>query len=126
SATNPAVAVAEDGTVGFLYQRLVEAGTSRERWETHFQWSPDGSPGWEDMALTSFPTSKEPAVQFQPYLGDKIDLLSLGDAFYGVFSAPNIPDPSYFPQGVQFQRKYRDGELLSLDEATPVAISIDA
>ena len=125
SATNPALAVADNGTVGFLYQQLVAAGKPQERWETHFSTSLNGATGWTDMTLATIPTSLEPQIQFQPYLGGKIHLLSLGNSFYGVFSAPNIPDRTYFPQGVLFQRNYKDGKLLSVDGSTQVAVSID-
>jgi hypothetical protein len=125
SATNPAIAVAHDGAVGFLYQQLAEAGKPQERWETHFQKSEDATTGWIDLTLAAFPTDKEPEAQYQPYLGDKIHLLSVADDFYGVFSAPNIPEQRYFPQGVRFQRLYREGRLLDLDGAADVKPSID-
>jgi len=125
SATNPAIAVAHGGAVGFLYQQLAEAGKPQERWETHFQESEDATIGWIDLTLAAFPTNKEPKAQYQPYLGDNIHLLSVADAFYGVFSAPNIPEQRYFPHGVRFQRMYRDGKLLDLDGAAEVKPSID-
>jgi hypothetical protein len=41
-----------------------------------------------------------------------------------MFSAPNIPDPKYFPQGVEFQRKHQDKELRS-EDGKKVGVSID-
>jgi len=125
SATNPAVAVSDDGVVGFLYQQLCAAGKSGERWETHFQSSPNGFSRWTDVTLATFPTSKAPKAAFQPYLGDKIHLLAVSNNFYGVFSALNIPERKYFPQGVRFQRGYNKGKLLSKDGKKKVPFSID-
>jgi hypothetical protein len=125
SATNPAIAVSSDGSVGFLYQHLRDAGGAQERWETHFQRSANGSAAWTDILLSSFPTKREPPRVYQPYLGDKIHLLSIENNFYGVFSAPNIPDRKYFPQGVHFQRRHKNGKLLSLDGKARVPVSID-
>jgi hypothetical protein len=122
SATNPALAVSDDGAVGFLYQQL-RVTQSGQRWETHFQKSPDGVGGWTDVTLATFPTGK-PARVYDPYLGYKINLLSTGNNFYGVFSAPNFADLKYFPQGVEFQRNNKNGELLSRD-GKHVSESID-
>jgi hypothetical protein len=132
-ATNPALAVAENGTVGFLYQQLVAKGTANQAWETHFRAvsrQPDDDPGvtrqanWSDLVLAAMPTSLEPKATHQPFLGDSIHLMAVGDVFYGAFSAPNIPDPKFFPEGVLFQRTHRAGQLVSLD-GKRVATSID-
>lgn len=123
SATNPALAVSNEGAFGFLYQQL-KVTQSGQRWETHFQKSPDGVGGWTDVTLATFPTAK-PARVYDPYLGYKIHLLSADNNFYGVFSAPNFADLKYFPQGVQFQRKNNKGELLSPDGKQHVKESID-
>lgn len=125
SAINPAVAVADGGVLGLLYQQLLDVGGPQERWETHLQRRTNSSVSWADLTLSAFPTSKGPAKLFDPYLGGKVRLIPLGSSFYGVFSAPNIPDKQYFPQGVRFQRR-NDGERL-LDSAgrIPVNVSID-
>lgn len=118
SATNPALAISDRGEVGLLYQQLY-----KDRWDTHFRSSEDGIQ-WSDIVLSSFPTAVEPEQRYDPYLGDKVYLLSVNGAFYGVFSAPNIPEQKYFPQGVKFQRNYSDGKLLSQD-GNSVPASID-
>jgi hypothetical protein len=123
SAINPAIAIADNGTVGFLYQQLANSGTPEESWETHLRNGSDMA--WGDLVFTSFPTAIEPKAQFLPYLGGYINLLAVGDSFCGVFCAPNNPDWEYFPQGVIFQRKHRIGQLLSRDGKTPVSTSID-
>jgi hypothetical protein len=125
SATNPALAVSSAGILGILYQAFVNGRKRDERWETHFQWSLGGYSAWTDILLTSFPTTVGPKPVGQPYLGDKVHLLSLAGTFYGVFSAPNIPERKYFPQGVHFQRRHRDGKLLSNNGRLKIAPSID-
>jgi hypothetical protein len=124
SATNPAVAIAEDGGLGFLYQQLADVGKATERWETHFETSSDGGASWSDLLLSTFP-AKSPIMQYQPYLADRNILAAVGHDFYGVFAASNNPDPKLFPQGVHFQRRHRIGKLLAADGVGAVPISID-
>jgi hypothetical protein len=126
SATNPALAVTTKGAVGLLYQQLVEgAPRGARRWETHLQNSPDGGATWTDIPLATFPIDKEPVSEESgPYLGYRSHLLAVGPSFYGIFSAPNIPEQQYFPQGVSFQRSNENGVLLATD-GTKVQPSID-
>lgn len=124
SAVALSLAVADDGTVGLLYQQLLNQGSPQAHWETHFQTSIDGSHNWNDMVLTSFPAG-QPVRKFDPYLGDKTQLVSIANHFYGAFSAPNFPDPNNFPQGVRFQRQHKIGQLLSNDGTTAIDASID-
>jgi hypothetical protein len=126
SAVNPALAVAEDGSAGFLYQQLV-ADPKGEVWETHFRQQDAGSAVWSDLRLSSFPTAVEPKKEKtdgDPYLAYRLNLIASDGVFYGAFSAPNIPEPQYFPQGVRFQRKYANGKLFSNNEKE-VPFSID-
>jgi hypothetical protein len=126
SATNPALAVSEVGVVGFLYQQRVnDKSKGSERWETHFRSSTDGGANWSDVPLATFPTAVEPKSESDPYLGYRSHLVSVWWNFYGIFSAPNLPNQKYFPQGVAFQRNYRKDQLLSSDGAQDVATSID-
>ena len=64
---------------------------------------------------------------FDPYIGDYADLQAVGEAFYGIFSAHNVPDLANFPHGVHYQRKADFGthQLLAVNGITPVANSID-
>lgn len=121
SATNGAIAIADDGTIGFLYQQFLNA-----RWETHMRMSSTGLTSWTDTVLASVP-GDNPKKEFDPYLGDKIALVSVGNNFYGAFSAANTPDLSCFPNGVRFQRNadFDNHRLLSTDGATVVETSID-
>jgi len=51
----------------------------------------------------------------------------VGADFYGVFCGNNTPDPANFPSGVTYQRaaNWTTHTLLSTDNVTPVASSID-
>lgn len=123
-ATNPALAVNNQGTIGFLYQQLVGTGAA-QRFVTHFQHSDDGQ-NWTDVVLADTPANTPPKA-FDPYLGDYCHLLSLGSDFYGIFSANNEPDLTNFPNGVSYQRNhdFNKIELLDTDGVTPVDPSID-
>lgn len=97
NATCCALAVADNGVVGFLYHRFIGG-----RWEVHLEQSGDGFANIQDIVLADTPL--QPAPIFLPYLGDYNFLLAVGNEFRGVFSASNIPDRSNFPSGVTYQR----------------------
>jgi hypothetical protein len=124
AATNPALAVNDKGVIGFLYQQLVGTGAS-QRFVTHFQRSADGR-SWVDLILADTPANRPPKT-FDPYLGDYAHLLSIGNDFYGIFSANNEPDLAHFPSGVIYQRNhdFNKKQLLDTDGATVVDPSID-
>ena len=88
NATNAALAINSDGTIGLLYQQLTGTGASR-RWVTHFRTSADGH-NWTDLVLAD--SRGTPAKTFDPYLGDYDHLVAVGKDFYGIFSANNTPD----------------------------------
>ena len=120
NATNIALAVANNGVVGLLYQQL-----SNGRWITHLVQSHNAFATVQDTILASVPAD-EPAEQFLPYLGDYDYLLSVGTEFRGVFSANNTPDLANFPQGVTYQRAADfSSKTLNDGSGNPVAISID-
>src|SRR5206468_2517379 len=104
NATNPSLSVAADGRAGLLFQQL-EGSRPVQRWATRLYVSANLFSSSREYVLATTPTS-EPAPQFQPYLGDYIELRTLGNTFYGVFSASNVPDPSHFPNGISFQRRF--------------------
>src|SRR5499427_275020 len=98
NATNVALAVANNGVVGLLYQQLAGG-----RWVMHLMQSHDGFNIARDFVLATVPAD-QPVEQFLPYLGDYDYLLSVGSEFRGVFCANNTPDFANFPQGVVYQR----------------------
>src|SRR5581483_3222694 len=96
----PALAVAQNATVGFLYTRLSATGDL----ETHFTQFPGGDLGNpQDNILSRFPNA-ELVSQGDPFIGDYEGLEALGNQFYGVLSAANANLPGRFPQGVIFNR----------------------
>ncbi len=121
---NPAIAINSQSYVGFLYQTLTNSGTT---WETHIEISENGFTTAPTPTVLATVPSNTPAVTFHPYLGDYIYLTAVGTTFYGVFCANNIPDNSHFPNGVTYQRNanFTTHTLLGVDNATPVAVSID-
>jgi len=120
NATNIALAVANNGVVGLLYQQL-----SGGRWVTHIVQSHDGFVTVQDLILASVPANT-PVLQFLPYLGDYDYLLSVGNEFRGVFSASNSPDLANFPQGVTYQRAANfSTKILNDGSGNPVPVSID-
>ncbi|PYX79754.1 MAG: hypothetical protein DMG70_26580 [Acidobacteria bacterium] len=120
NATNIALAVAQNGVAGVLYQQL-----SNGRWITHLVQSHDAFATIQDTILASVPAN-EPTEQFLPYLGDYDYLLAVENEFRGVFSANNTPDLGNFPQGVTYQRAADfTSRTLNDGSGNPVAISID-
>ena len=123
-ALSPQLAVNSQGQVGCLYQQLTGAGAA-QRWQTHFRQSGDGGANWNDTLLATHPANV-PAMAFLPYLGDYVGLHAVGEDFYGVFSASNVPDMNNFPSGVTYQRNANFTTNTLLDAANnPVAASID-
>jgi len=120
NATNIALAVANNGAVGLLYQQL-----SGGRWVTHVVQSRDAFATVQDVILANVPADT-PTQQFLPYLGDYDYLLAVGNEFRGVFCANNTPDLANFPQGVTYQRAADfSRKTLTDGSGNPVAISID-
>jgi hypothetical protein len=125
-AISPALAINSHGTIGFLYQVLVNNG---QNWQTIFRRTTDAAGTVFDAGVTlSNTSSAAPAPKNQPYLGDYMELLAHGRDFYGVFPASNYPDTARFLPGVKYQR-YVDwaAHKLYADAALtmPVAVSID-
>jgi hypothetical protein len=122
NAKNPSLAITSHKSVGLAYQQFTGS-----RWETKLEMTDDawGTPA-TTVVLHSAPAGA-PGATFLPYIGDYIRLLAVGDSFYGVFSGNNTPDPANFPNGVVYQRAvdWNTGTLLNIDQATPVAPSID-
>jgi hypothetical protein len=106
SATNPALAINEEGVVGFLYQRLISPGTCKGGggavpcWETHFERG--RKTDWKDLHR---PLANVPDNLGSFPLGDYEHVLALGKRFYGAFSASNYPDKAnFYSDEVRFHR----------------------
>lgn len=123
-AISPQLAVTSAGQVGCLYQQLNGTGAG-QRWQTHVQVSSTGGATWSDILLSTTLAST-PAMSFLPYLGDYAGLTAVGEDFYGVFSASNVPDATNFPNGVTYQRRANFTTQTLLDASNNrVAASID-
>lgn len=126
NAICPALAVNDNGTVGFFYQQLTTDASGNLRWESHLTQTIDGFTTKDDKILATVPADS-PTRIFAPYLGDYVHLEAAGLWFVGVFSANNTPATSNFPYGVLYQRNadFNTERLLDVDNSTPVGISID-
>jgi len=104
NAFNPAIAITNDGRVGFLYQQL----TDDSLWETHFVMAQmrveqanrnaaerNFNP-IRDTVLSRFHRNEFAAIQNtgRRHLSDYLDLQAVRNTFYGVFAAINTPDSS--------------------------------
>jgi hypothetical protein len=125
NATCCALAVADNGTVGFLYQQYTRQGDSDYRWVTHLELSGDAFKTIDGIILANVP-GNSPQRQFLPYIGDYNFMLTVGNEFRGIFSANNYPDLNNFPNGVKYQR-LADFNTKSLSDSSGnfVAVSID-
>ncbi len=125
NATNPALAIADHGVVGFLYQQVTGSG-SGARWVTHFEQTRDGFAHIQDSVLANT-SATDPPMKGLPYLGDYNYLLAVQNEFRGIFSASNKPDPANFPSGMaKYQRRVDlPGKRLLDGSGNPVQVSID-
>jgi hypothetical protein len=107
-AKNPGLAVNAQGTVGFLYQQVVNMPEGNI-WMTQFeQTTDDFKSAPSPLTLAKFPTDAllySTGACDDTILGDYLQLLSVGNDFYGIFCSNNIPDLSRFRYGVTFLRK---------------------
>ena len=81
----PALAVLDDGAVGFLYDNY---DPNTDMLSQHFVTTSNDFTTTADTVLGTEANSV-PASDFEPYLGDFFDLQAVGNTFYGVFSASN-------------------------------------
>src|SRR5262245_39390426 len=124
----PAVAIAADGMIAMLY---CSYDPSIEELSQHLLTTSDDFASTSDFTLA---TEKNDAAPFDinPYLGDFFNLVSIGNTFYGIFSAANADngtDASFAT--VTFQRAFTgtagpaDFQLLTSSGGSPVSASID-
>ena len=125
NATNPALAINDKGRLGFLYQQVTGLSTS-QRWETTLELTTNDFAVTTSYLLANTPANS-PASNGSPYLGDYLYMMTVGEIFYGIFTANNTPDKANFPNGVSYQRNanFTTKTLLANDNVTPVAVSID-
>ena len=125
NATNPALAINDNGTVGFLYQQVIGGLAAPMRWVTHIELTDNAFSNVQDFVLADVPANT-PAPQFIPYIGDYVHLMAVGANFHGIFSANNTPNNANFPNGVIYQRNanFATNTLSGLN-GNPIHPSID-
>lgn len=125
NATNPAVAITGSGRLGFLYQ--LNSGTyPNDRWQTKIELTTNDfatSPTTYTLADTP---AESPSIVWNPYIGDYISMMAVGETFYGIFCANNTPDHANFPNGITFQRNADwTSHVLKDLHGNAVSVSID-
>jgi hypothetical protein len=123
NATNIALAIGCNGTVGVLYQQVTGSGAG-QRWVTTLVQSRNGFASRQYSMLATVPATS-PAPTFQPYLGDYVHLLAVGSDFRGIFSANNTPNLANFPSGVVYQRQVDFSSVTLRNGGATVGNSID-
>jgi hypothetical protein len=125
NATNPALAINNKGRLGFLYQLVNGTGTN-QRWQTMVELTHSDFASITTHVLANTPATT-PAKTFDPYLGDYLYMMAVGESFHGIFCANNTPDKANFPNGVKYQRNanFTTKTLLNVDNVTPVNVSVD-
>jgi hypothetical protein len=129
-AALPSIAVADNGTVGLLYESLETLGGASYL-ETRFLQTADDFATTNESILARF-VDGTPAPSFDPYVGDFFNLDAVGNQFFGTFGASNLDDGvnAIFPQGLIFQRDFTgtpgtSSFQLTDNSGAPVAASID-
>ncbi len=124
NATNPALAVNAAGRLAFLYQ-LVAGPTGSQTWESIVELTTDDFATFTTHVLARTPAGS-PGKAGDPYLGDYLSMMAVGNDFHGIFCANNTPDLANFPNGVTYQRTadFSTKTLLDLSN-NPVGVSID-
>lgn len=119
------LAVADNGTVGFLYQQVTNPGQPNARWQTILEQTRDAFTNRNTTVLATVPANA-PAPIFLPYIGDYNFLTSVNNEFRGIFSTNNTPDNANFPNGVTYHRNANfTTRTLTDQQGNAVAISID-
>jgi len=125
NATNPSIAITGSGRLGFLYQ--LNSGTyPSDRWQTKIELTTDDFATAATTYVLADTPAETPASDWDPYLGDYLSMMTVGETFYGIFCANNTPDHANFPNGVTYQRNADwTAHTLSDLHGNPVSISID-
>lgn len=126
NATNPAIAITSNGYVGLIYQQLTGNG-STATWETHFRRAWVNGTSFTDEILSQFLDSDLAASPIRPELGDYLDMVAVGNSFFGVFPASNRPDYANFPQSVTYNRNadFTTKKLRNKANTADVDVSVD-
>ena len=90
-SAEPALTILDDGQIVLLYNNY---NPQTDELSQHLVATSDDFATTTDtiLATENNSTNNGPADQYSPYLGDFFDLTSLGNDFYGIFSASNADD----------------------------------
>jgi hypothetical protein len=122
----PSIAVSADGSVGLQYTAYDHITNKLEQ---HFLVTSDDFVTHTDSILERFTNGNVP-LDITPYLGDYMDLVAVGNTFYGAFSSSNNLNDAEFLSGAPLlQRDFigdpSDGTFLLGSGSAPVNFSID-
>ena len=94
---------------------------SNQNWQTTLELTRDDFATFTTHTLANTPAAT-PAFSGNPYLGDYLSMMAVGQSFFGIFTANNTPDKANFPNGVIYQRNanFTTKTLLANDNVTPV------
>jgi FG-GAP-like repeat len=126
-SAQPALAILAHGAIGLLYDNYDPV---TEKLSQHLLTTTDDFATTTDITLAT-ESNATPISQFDPYVGDFFDLTSIGDTFYGVFSASNADNGTdALFSNVSFQREFTGTPgtasfHLTDANGNPVAFSID-
>jgi lipopolysaccharide export system protein LptA len=99
----PALAITQNGTIGLLYDSYDPVTNQMSQ---HLLTTGNDFASTTDTTLAS-ETNATPVATFDPYVGDFYDMMSVGNTFYGVFSASNADNGSNAQfTNVVFQRDF--------------------
>lgn len=84
-SAEPALSILGNGTIGFLYNNYDPA---TDKLSQHLLTTSDDFATTNDTTLAT-ESNATPISDFSPYVGDFFDLSSVGNTFYGIFSASN-------------------------------------
>jgi FG-GAP-like repeat len=123
----PAVSISSTGAIGLLYNNYDPA---TDLLSQHIVTTTDDFVTFTDQTLAT-ESNATPISQFHPYVGDFFDLTSVGNTFYGVFSASNADNGTDAQfSNVVFGRNFTGNSGTSSFQlvdtnGNPVASSID-
>ena len=126
NATNPGLAVNNQGVVALLYQQLVNiSGTNR--WRTHIARSTDQFVAVATDNIVGDVLDSNVGASTSVVIGDYANLISVGKDFYATFSGHNLPVTANFPASITYLRNanFVTQQLLDVDNVTPVSPSVD-
>ena len=99
----PALSILQNGAIGLLYASYDPA---TDKLSQHLLTTTNDFGRTNDFVLAT-ESNATPVSQFDPYIGDFFDMTSVGDTFYGIFSASNADNGTdALFSDISFQRNF--------------------